>query len=131
MDYSPTRLLLPWNFSRQESWSGLPFPSSGDLPNPGIKPPSPALQADDLQSEPPGKILLKSESESHSVVSDSLQSHGLCSSWNSPGQNTRVSSLFLLQGIFPTQGSNPGLPHSRWILYQLSHKGSPKYKAQI
>ena len=88
VDYSPTRLLLPWNFSRQESWSGLPFPSSGDLPNPGIKPPSPALQADDLQSEPPGKILLKSESESHSVVSDSLQSHGLCSSWNSPGQNT-------------------------------------------
>ena len=66
-----------------------------------------------------------------SVVSDSLQPHGLCSSWNSPGQNTGVSSLFLLQGIFPTQGSNPGLPHSRRILYQLSHKGSPKYKAQI
>ena len=47
------------------------------------------------------------------------------SPWNSPGQNTGVGSLSLFQGIFPTQGSNPGLPHCRWILYQLSHKGSP------
>ena len=44
---------------------------------------------------------------------------------NSPGQNTGVGSLSLLQGIFPTQRSNPGLPHCRWILYQLSHQGSP------
>ena len=43
-----------------------------------------------------------------------------CSPWNSPGQNTRVGSLSLLQRIFPTQGLNPGLPHCRWILYQLS-----------
>ena len=42
-------------FSRQQYWSGLPFPSPGDLPNPGIKPGSPALQADALPSEPPGK----------------------------------------------------------------------------
>ena len=41
-------------FSRQEYWSGLPFPSPGDLPDPGIKPRSPALQADALLSEPPG-----------------------------------------------------------------------------
>ena len=41
-------------------------------------------------------------------------------------QNTGVGSLSLLQWIFPTQGSNPGLPHCRWILYQLSHKGSPR-----
>ena len=47
-----------------------------------------------------------------------------CSPWNSPGQNTGVSSLSLLQGIFPTQGSNPCLPHCRQILYQLSHKRS-------
>ena len=60
-----------------------------------------------------------------SVVSDSLWPHGLYSPWNSPGQNTRVNSLSLLQGIFLTQGSNPGLPHCRRILYQLSHKGSP------
>ena len=59
------------------------------------------------------------------VVSDSLQPHGLYSPWNSSGQNTRVGSLFLLQGIFPTQGSSPGLPYCRGILYQLSHQGSP------
>ena len=43
-------------FSRQECWSGLPFPSPGDLPDPGIKPGSPALQADALLSGPPGKL---------------------------------------------------------------------------
>ena len=65
-------------------------------------------------------------SESHSVVSDSLRPHGWYSPCNSPGQNTGVGSLSLLQGIFPTQGSNPDLPHCRRILYQLSHKESPK-----
>ena len=47
----PTMLLGPWGFSRQEYWSGLPFPSLGDLPDPGIKPGSPTLQADSLPSE--------------------------------------------------------------------------------
>ena len=60
------------------------------------------------------------------VISDSLWPHGLYSPWNSPGQKTGVGSLSLPQGIFPTQGSNPGLPHCRQILYQLSHKGSPR-----
>ena len=46
---------LSMGFSRQECWSGLPFPSPGDLPDPGVKPRSPALQADALPSEPPGK----------------------------------------------------------------------------
>ena len=46
---------LSMGFSEQEYWSGLPFPSPGDLPNPGIEPRSPALQADALSSEPPGK----------------------------------------------------------------------------
>ena len=46
--------------------------------------------------------------------------------WNSPGQNTAVSSLSLLQKIFQTQESNPGLSHCRRICYQLSHKGSPR-----
>ena len=58
------------------------------------------------------------------VVSDSLRPHGLYSPWNCPCQNTGVGSLSLLQGIFPTQGSNPGLLHCRWILYCLSHQGS-------
>ena len=66
-------------------------------------------------------------SESHSVVSDSLRPCGLYSPWNSPGQNTGVGSLSLLQGIFPTQESNPGLPHCRQILYQLSHKRAQEY----
>ena len=51
--------------------------------------------------------------------------------WNSPGQNTGVDSLSLLSGISPTQGSNPGLPHCRGILYQLSHKGSPKILERV
>ena len=66
------------------------------LPNPGIEPRSPALQVDSLPTEPRGKP-----------------------------RNTGVGSLSLLQGIFPTQGSNPGLLHCRWILYQLNHKVSP------
>ena len=65
--------------------------------------------------------------ESHSVMSDSLRPHGLYSPWNSPGQNTGVGGLSLLQVIFPNQGLNPGLPHCRQILYQLSHKGSPSH----
>ena len=68
----------------------------------------------------------ENESESHSVMSNTLWPHGLYSPWNSPGQNTGVGSLSLLQGISPTQGSNPGLLHYRQILYQLSYKGSPR-----
>ena len=65
-------------------------------------------------------------SESHSVVFDSLPPLGLYSPWNFLGQNTGVGSLSLPQGIFPTQGSNPGMLHCRWILYQLSHKRRPQ-----
>ena len=64
------------------------------------------------------------QSVSRSVVSTSLRPHGLSSPWNSPGQNTGVGSCSLLQGIVPTQGSNPGLLQGRQILYQLSHQGS-------
>ena len=58
-------------FSRQEYWNGVPFPSSGDLPDPGIEPRSPALQADALPSEPPGKNIwmkVKEESEKANCV---------------------------------------------------------------
>ena len=71
----------------QEYWSGLPFPSPGDLPYPKIKPGSPSLQADCLQTEPPGKP-----------------------------KNTGEGKLSLRQEIFPTQGPNPGLLHCRQIL---------------
>ena len=83
-------------FSRPEYWRGLPFPSPGHVPKPGIEPRSPTLQVASLPSEPPGKP-----------------------------KNTRVGSLSLLQGIFLTQESNRGLLHCRWILYQLSYEGSP------
>ena len=59
-------------------------------------------------------------------MSNSLQPHRLYSPCDSPGQNTRVGSCSLLQGIFPTQGSNQGLLHYKWILYQLSRQGSPR-----
>ena len=67
-------------FSRPEHWSGLPFPYPGDLPNPGIEPRFPALEADSLPAEPQGKP-----------------------------KNTGLGSLPLLQKIFPTQKSNWGL----------------------
>ena len=75
-------------------------------------------------------IYLLSESDSHSVVSNSLQSHGLLPArllcpWDSPGKNTGVRSHSLLQGIFPSQGSNPGLLHCMQILYPMSHQGNP------
>ena len=65
------------------------------------------------------------------VMFDSLRPHGLWPArhlcpWNSPGQNTGVDSCSLLQGIFPTQGSNPGLPYCRQILYRLSHQRSKR-----
>ena len=89
-------------FSRPEYWSGQPFPSPGDLPNPGIKPRSPSSRADSLPAEPQGKP-----------------------------KNTGVGSLSLLQWIFPTQELNQGLLHCRWILYQLSYKGTPKSRSRV
>ena len=59
------------------------------------------------------------------MVSNSLRPHVPYSLWNSPGQNTGVGTRSLLQGIFPIQGLNPGLPHCRWILYQLNHQRNP------
>ena len=93
----PARLLSPWDSSGQNTGVGsssLP----GHLPNPGIEPRSPTLQADSLPAEPQGKP-----------------------------KNTGVGSLSLFQEIFLTQESNRGLLHCRWILYQLSYEGSPNH----
>ena len=60
------------------------------------------------------------------MVSASLWPHRLYSPWDSPGQNTGVGNLSLLQGLFPTQGLKPGFPLCRRILHQLSHKGIPR-----
>ena len=117
---------LSMEFSRQEYWSGLSFPFPEDLPNSGIEPGSPHcrqilyhlscqemiynVSSDDQTTSKYSlsicSYLQHCESESHSVVSNSLQPHGLYSPWNSPGQNTGVGSLSFLQGIFPTQESN-------------------------
>ena len=84
------------------------------------------------------RVEVKSESErvSHSVMSNSLQPHGLQPSrllypWNSPSKNPGVDCCFLLQGIFPTQGSNVGLLHCRQLLYCLSRQGSLKVRMVI
>ena len=74
------------------------------------------------------RVKKESESESRSVVSDSLWPRGLYSPWNPPGQNTGVVSLSLLQGIFPTQGSDPDLLYCRRIPYELSYEGNPSMK---
>ena len=75
---------------------GIAVSFSRRSPNPGIKPRSPTLQADSLPFEPQGQP-----------------------------KNNGVGSLSILQGIFPAQELNLGLPHCRQILYCLSHKGSP------
>ena len=122
---------LSMGFSRQEYWSGLPWLPPGALPDPGIKPESlvsPALAGMFFfffTTSATGAGICINICESHSVISDSLWPQGLYSPWTSLGQNTGVGSLSLLQGIFPTQRLNPGLLHCRWILYQLSHQGSP------
>ena len=109
---------LSLGFSRQECWSGSPCPPPGDLPDPGIEPASPALQADSLLSEPLGKL-----DGGHILVGI------LCVSFFKDyifaGKNTGVGFRFLLQEIFHTQGLNLGLLNCRQILYPLNHQGSP------
>ena len=84
------------------------------------------LKKTNTLSQLPSQMTAVGLSESRSVMSNFLRLHGLYNSWNSLGQNTGMGSLSLLQGIFPTQRLNPGLPHCMRILYQLSHKGSPR-----
>ena len=109
-------------FSRQEYWSGLPFPSPGNLPGSGVKAMSPALAGWFFTTEP----LRKPYANFFFFFFWKSLSHVWLLAIILPGQNTGVSSLSLLQGIVPTQGLNPDLSHCRWILYQLSHKGSPR-----
>ena len=110
-------------FSRQEYCSGLPFPSPGDLPNPGLESGSPALQADSLPSELPVCLVAQLCPTFCYPMDCSPPGSSVCR--DSPGRNTGVGYHALLQGILPTQGSNPGLSHCGWIPYHLSHQGSP------
>ena len=111
---------LSTEFPGQEYWSGVPFPTAEDLPDPGIKPESLALTTGFFTTVLLGKVKVK--------VAQSCQTL-----WNSTDypvheifQNTGVGSLSLLQQIFPTQRLNPGVPHCRPILYQLRHNWSPR-----
>ena len=92
----PHGLYSPWNSVGQNTGVGSLSFLWGNLPNPGIKPRSSTLQPDSLPAKPQGKL-----------------------------KNTGVGSLSHLQWIFPTQESNQGLLHCRWIFYQLSYHGSP------
>ena len=95
MDYSPPGSSVH-GILQQEYWSGLPCPPPGDLPNSGIEPRSPTLQADSLPAEPQGKP-----------------------------KNTGVGSLSLLQLDLPDPGIKLGSPECRWFIYQLNYQGSP------
>ena len=86
-------------FSRQEHWGGLPCPFPRDLPNPGTKPRSPALQADSLLPEPPGKP-----------------------------KNTEVGSLSLLQGELPNTEIKPGFPALQADSLAVELPGEPKIR---
>ena len=94
--------LLFMGFLQVRMLEWVTIPSSRDLPNPGIEPRSPTLQADSLPSQPPGKP-----------------------------KSTGLGSLTHLQGIFPTQESNRGLLHCRRILYQLNYQESPQITLYI
>ena len=120
------KALLFTVFSRQEFWSELLCPPPGDLPNPGMKPQSLMSPVLACESFTTSTAWDKSESESCSVcltLCDPIDYtvHGIHSR-----KNIGAGSLPLLQGVFPTQGLNPGLPHCRRVLYQMSHKGSPR-----
>ena len=130
MDFSPSGSM---EFSRQEYQSGLPFPSPGDLPHPGIKPGSPALQEVSLLSESPGKPIYISSilfrlrlwvailclvAQSCPTFCDPMNGSppGSFVQGDSPGKNTGVGCHAFLQGIFPTQELNQDLLPCRWIL---------------
>ena len=112
---------LSMEFSRQEYWSGLPFLIPEDPPDPGSEPASlasPALAGGLFTTAPPGKP---------------QHIHTMCIKWvNTILLSTGDETQYLIinyngkESEKATQGSNPGLPHCRWILYQLSHKGSPQ-----
>ena len=129
---------LSMRFSRQEYWSGLPFPSLWNLPNAGIEPGSPTLEADALTSEPPGKpcsykVKWSELAQSCPTLCDPMDCslpgsslQGILPPWDFPGKSTGVGCHFLLQGIFLTQGLNPDLPHSRQTLNLWATKGNLK-----
>ena len=143
---------LSMGFSRQEYWTGLPFPSpSGPISSWQIDGKTLETVTDffsvgsritaegNCNHEIKSSLLFEWKAVANlcewscSVVSDSLRPCGLLPTrllcpWDSPGKNTGIGCHFLLQGIFPTQGLNLGILHCRQMLYPLSHQGSPSGK---
>ena len=124
-------------FSRQAYWSGLLHPPPRDLPDPGIEPTSllsPVLEGWFVTTSATWEALtgicavLCLVAQSCPTLCDPMDCSlpGSSVLRDSPGKNTGVGSLSLLQGNFLTQESNWGLLHCRWTLYQLSYQGNPK-----
>ena len=86
---------LSMEFSRQEYWSGLPFPSPGDFPDPGIEPGSPVLQADALPSEPPGKLVIYYSGQKFNSSYEEENTNNLAEEMQSRSQN-HIKTSFLL-----------------------------------
>ena len=119
--------------SKKEYWSGLPFPPSGCLTNPGIEPASPELSGRFFTTEPPGKPHILAccccpVLQSYPTLCNSMDySPWLLCPWDFPGKNTGVGCHFLLQDVFPTQRSNQHLLNWQGDSLALSHLGSPTY----
>ena len=131
MDCSPPGSSVHENSPVKNTGAGYHAP--GDLPNPGIEPRSPALQADSLPSEPPGNPkntvaypFSRGSSWLRNWTRVSCLADGFFTNWAIREAQTGVGSHSLLQGIFPTQGMNSGLLHCRQILYCLNHQKSPE-----
>ena len=110
--------------SRQEYWSGLPFPCSGDLPDPGIKPRSPALQADALTSEPPGKHHWKALENSMNALQPIMNlKHEIFPKFQScQGIWYLLTSFKILYLKPPVLSSHPSFvttPHGKWQIISL------------
>ena len=136
--HGPARLLCPWGFSRQEYWDGLSCPPPGNLPNPGIKPRSPALEVDSILSESPGKPT-NTEMGSLSLLQGNLPDSGIKAGSPAlladslpaelPGKpkNTRVGSLSLLQGNLPDPGIEEGSPAFQADSFPAEPPGKPPH----
>ena len=124
MNYIALQAPLSMGCSRQGYWSGLLFPSPGDLPDPGIEPASPALAARFFTAEPPGcslKVKVKITQLRPALFHP--MDCNLCP-WNSPGRNTRVGCHFLLQSPTLQADALPSeLPGMKPSLIQLAQRG--------
>ena len=110
-------------FSRQEYWSGLPFPSPGDLPNPGIEPGSPALQTDTLPSEPPGLLTTTTAAKIIKTDYTKYWQESVCLQCRRPGFNFRVGKIPWRRKWQSTPALLPGKSHGQRSLIGYSPQG--------